>query len=74
MAHPKSRISKQRGRKGRTHYKAIAPNVSTCKVTGETYISHHAYVFEGDLYYGGKLIVKGFKKVRQNSGADTSED
>ncbi|MEO0339165.1 MAG: 50S ribosomal protein L32, partial [Bacteroidota bacterium] len=34
MAHPKSRISKQRKRKRRTHYKAATPNVVTCNVTG----------------------------------------
>ena len=35
MAHPKSKISKQRKAKRRTHYKATAPQISICKVTGE---------------------------------------
>jgi len=30
MAHPKSKISKQRKRKRRTHYKAAVPTVAKC--------------------------------------------
>lgn len=59
MAHPKSRISKMRKRKRRTHYKAEVPNVMTCKTTGEAYMYHHAYWHEGDLYYKGKVVIKG---------------
>lgn len=59
MAHPKSRISKQRKRKRRTHYKAEAPNVMTCKTTGEPFMYHTAYMHEGDLYYKGKVVIKG---------------
>ena len=43
MAHPKSRISKQRKRKRRTHYKTPVPQVATCKVTGEKHLMHRAY-------------------------------
>lgn len=59
MAHPKSRISKQRKRKRRTHYKATAPNVATCPVTGEKHLQHRAYYdAEGNLYYRGKMLVQ----------------
>ena len=58
MAHPKSKISKQRKRKRRTHKKATVPHVLYCKETGESHLRHHAYEHEGDLYYKGKLLVK----------------
>ena len=58
MAHPKSRISKQRKRKRRTHYKAEMPQLTTCKVTGEVHRPHRAYEVNGDLYYNGKVIIK----------------
>ena len=58
MAHPKSRISKQRKRKRRTHYKLEAPSYSTCPTSGETHLRHRAYEVEGDLYYRGKVLVK----------------
>lgn len=59
MAHPKSRISKQRKRKRRTHLKAGIPQLSVCKTTGETHRYHRAYEVDGDLYYKGQVIVKG---------------
>ncbi|MEM6378693.1 MAG: 50S ribosomal protein L32 [Bacteroidota bacterium] len=63
MAHPKSRISKQRKRKRRTHYKAATPNVVTCNVTGEKHLRHRAYTdAEGNLYYRGKLLVKAIEE------------
>ena len=43
MAHPKSKISKQRKRKRRTHYKAATPQISTCTTTGEKHMYHRAY-------------------------------
>lgn len=59
MAHPKSRISKQRKRKRRTHYKAEVPQVATCKVTGENHLYHRSYQDEdGNTYYRGKLLIK----------------
>ncbi|GAA5224980.1 50S ribosomal protein L32 [Membranihabitans marinus] len=58
MAHPKSRISKQRKRKRRTHYKAGVPQVATCQSTGESHLFHHAYSVDGDLYYRGRVLVK----------------
>lgn len=58
MAHPKSRISKQRKRKRRTHYKTEAPNVMVCDKTGEPHLRHRAYYHDGDLYYKGQVIIK----------------
>ncbi|MCL4134198.1 UNVERIFIED_CONTAM: hypothetical protein GTU68_037178 [Idotea baltica] len=58
MAHPKSKISKQRKRKRRTHYKAETPDVQICKTTGEAHLRHRAYEHEGDLYYKGRVLVK----------------
>lgn len=58
MAHPKSRISKQRKRKRRTHYKADLPQISICSKTGEAHQYHRAYMVDGDLYYRGQVIVK----------------
>jgi large subunit ribosomal protein L32 len=58
MAHPKSRMSKQRKRKRRTHVKLETPNVVVCAQTQEPHLRHHAYWHEGDLYYRGKVLVK----------------
>lgn len=57
MAHPKSRISKQRKRKRRTHKNAVAPTIGTCSTTGETHLMHRAYEVDGALYYRGKVLV-----------------
>ncbi len=58
MAHPKSKISKQRKRKRRTHKKIEAPNVAICPTTGEPHLWHRAYYdMEGNLYYKGKLVI-----------------
>ena len=57
MAHPKSRISKQRKRKRRTHYKTAVPNVVTCPTTGEPHLRHRAYWYEGNMYYKGKVVI-----------------
>jgi large subunit ribosomal protein L32 len=62
MAHPKSKISKQRKRKRRTHYKAAVPQISTCTTTGERHLYHRAYYdAEGNMYYRGKVIVKALE-------------
>jgi len=58
MAHPKSKISKQRKRKRRTHYRVTAPQVAICPNTGEPHLYHRAYWHEGNLYYRGKMLVK----------------
>jgi large subunit ribosomal protein L32 len=58
MAHPKSRISKQRKRKRRTHKKATPAQIAICKTTGESHIFHRAYEVEGNLYYKGQIVIK----------------
>ena len=56
MAHPKHRISKQRKRKRRTHYKIEAPNVVSCGNCGAPKLMHHICGECG--HYRGRLIVK----------------
>jgi large subunit ribosomal protein L32 len=63
MAHPKSRISKQRKRKRRTHKKATAPQIATCKTTGEPHIYHRAYWVDGNMYYKGQVVVQSEEEV-----------
>jgi large subunit ribosomal protein L32 len=57
MAHPKSRTSKQRKRKRRTHYKASMSQLATCPTTGEVHQYHRAYWLDGKMYYRGKVVV-----------------
>ena len=63
MAHPKSKISKQRKRKRRTHFKAEVPQISICKETGEAHQFHRAYYHGDDLYYRGKILVKAEEEI-----------
>ena len=63
MAHPKRRISKTRRDKRRTHYKAIANNVSICPTTNEPHLRHRAYVVDGNLYYKGKVVIENYTSV-----------
>jgi large subunit ribosomal protein L32 len=63
MAHPKSRISKQRKRKRRTHYKIEAPNVMTCSTTGQPSLRHRAHWHEGKLYYRGRVLINNEEAV-----------
>ena len=59
MAHPKSKISKQRKHKRRTHKKASVPQIATCTTTGEKHLYHRAYSdAEGNLMYRGRILVK----------------
>ena len=57
MAHPKSRVSKQRKRKRRTHLAAAVPQIAVCKTTGEAHQMHHAYWHEGAMYYRGQVVI-----------------
>lgn len=57
MAHPKRRQSTTRRDKRRTHYKAVAPTVAICSVTGESHLYHRAYWHEGKMYYKGKVVI-----------------
>ncbi|MFM6976683.1 MAG: 50S ribosomal protein L32 [Sphingobacteriaceae bacterium] len=58
MAHPKRKISKSRRDKRRTHYKAEAPTLFTCKTTGAVHLPHRAYNVDGVLYYRGKVVIE----------------
>lgn len=55
MAHPKSKISKQRKRKRRTHYKLEAPTVASCQNCGAPKLRHTVCSDCG--HYRGRLIV-----------------
>jgi large subunit ribosomal protein L32 len=63
MAHPKSKISKQRKRKRRTHYKASAPQIAICPTTGEPHQYHRAYWHDGNMYYKGQLVIKAEEEI-----------
>ncbi|NNE29809.1 MAG: 50S ribosomal protein L32 [Saprospiraceae bacterium] len=63
MAHPKSKISKQRKRKRRTHYKASSPQLGTCQTTGEVHQYHRAYTVDGNMYYRGRLVIKADEDI-----------
>ncbi|MCY4400036.1 MAG: 50S ribosomal protein L32 [Gemmatimonadetes bacterium] len=54
MAVPKKRVSKQRQRKRRTHYKASKPTVATCSRTGDPTLRHRVCPTSG--IYRGKQI------------------
>lgn len=56
MAHPKSKISKQRRNKRRTHYKAELPTLATCSNCGTT-VQYHRVCPECG-YYRGKLAIE----------------
>ncbi|PJJ83233.1 50S ribosomal protein L32 [Mucilaginibacter auburnensis] len=58
MPHPKRKISKSRRDKRRTHDKAVAPTLTTCKVTGAVHLTHRAYTVDGNVYYNGKLLIE----------------
>lgn len=58
MAHPKSKISKQRKRKRRTHLKIPVPQIAKCPTTGEAHLYHRAYWLDGNLYYKGQIVIK----------------
>ncbi len=58
MPHPKRKISKSRRDKRRTHYKAVAPTLTTCKTTGAVHLPHRAYTVDGNIYFNGKLLIE----------------
>ncbi|MCK5331309.1 MAG: 50S ribosomal protein L32 [Candidatus Marinimicrobia bacterium] len=55
MALPKTRISKARGRKRRTHYKAASVSVMECPQCNQTKMPHRACPNCG--YYRGRPVV-----------------
>ena len=58
MPHPKRKFSKSRRDKRRTHDKALAPTLTTCKTTGAIHLPHRAYTVDGNVYYNGKLLIE----------------
>ena len=54
MAVPKKRVSKQRKRKRRTHYKAARATLGTCSRTGEPKLLHRVCPTSG--VYRGRVI------------------
>ena len=83
MAHPKSRISKAKGRKRRTHYKASVPTLVKCSMTGDYHVRHRAYwntkeLSDGEditmvkqLIYRGKVVLeKKLKTASLDSGSE----
>ena len=65
MAHPKSRVSKARKNKRRTHKKLSTPNVAICPTTGEPHLWHRAYWHEGNMYYKGQLVIKAEEALEE---------
>jgi len=66
MAHPKSKISKQRKRKRRTHYKATSVQLATCPNTGEVHQYHRAYYdLDGNMFYKGQMVIKAAEEVEE---------
>ncbi|GHT15635.1 50S ribosomal protein L32 [Bacteroidia bacterium] len=57
MAHPKSRLSKQRRDKRRTHYKAEVPTLATCSNCGAT-VEYHTICPECGFYRGKQVMEK----------------
>ena len=58
MAHPKRKISKSRRGNRRSHDSLTAPNIATCPTTGQPHLYHHAHVYEGKMYYKGKVVAE----------------
>jgi len=56
MAHPKRKQSQSRRNKRRSHDSLTAPNIATCPTTGQPHLYHHAHVYEGKMYYKGKVV------------------
>ena len=56
MPMPFRRLSKTRGRKRRTHYKASEPTTTSCHECGATIKPHHVCKECG--FYKGKKVVK----------------
>lgn len=59
MAVPKKRVSKQRKRKRRTHYKASEATLGTCSRTGDPKLRHRVCPTSG--LYRGKAVFEVFE-------------
>lgn len=58
MAHPKSKISRTRRDKRRTHDKCIPSTIAICPTTGEPHLYHRAHWHEGKLYHKGRVVME----------------
>ena len=56
MAHPKSKISKTRRDKRRTHYKAVEPSLTNCSNCGAAKLMHRVCPECG--FYRGKMAIE----------------
>lgn len=56
MAVPKRRVSKQRKRKRRTHYKAKPATLGTCSKTGDPALRHRVCPTSG--MYRGRAVLE----------------
>lgn len=63
MAHPKRRHSTTRRDKRRAHDSLNGKQLSVDSTTGEIHQSHRAHVYEGNLYYKGKLMIEDYAKT-----------
>ena len=63
MAHPKRKISRTRRDKRRTHDKTAVRAIGTDPVTSEAHLYHRAHVYEGNLYYKGKVVIENYKPI-----------
>jgi large subunit ribosomal protein L32 len=61
MAHPKRRHSTTRRDKRRTHDNLTLKALTVDATTGEVHVMHRAHVYEGNLYYKGKVVAEGYK-------------
>lgn len=72
MAHPKSRVSKQRKRKRRTHYKIEAPQVVSCSSCGAPTLRHRICGACGS--YRGRTIINKTVATVENNNDSTIDD
>ncbi len=56
MAHPKSKISKTRRDKRRTHYKAVEPSLTACSNCSAAKLMHRVCPECG--FYRGKMAIE----------------
>lgn len=63
MVTPKHRQSKSRSRKRRTHYKAVAPNLTECPHCHKNILPHRVCPYCG--YYKGVSVVPIVEKAKE---------
>jgi large subunit ribosomal protein L32 len=63
MAHPKRRHSSTRRDKRRSHDALTGKQLATDSATGEVHVLHRAHVYEGNLFYKGKMVIENYKPL-----------